>query len=191
MENIDAPSLEQYPCNTLMATGVTRILSDISSALYYMHCNGFAHNDIKPANILFSPARGAVLIDFGLSTELSDERVHNGGTPWYVPPEFLDVGKRGAPGDVFALGVVMLYVLGKIPLPELHVPKLQWRIAEARIHQSEAQNTMDSWQTVVRKAADELDVASQLESMVKKMVSPKPGKRITLDSLVERLSELQ
>jgi serine/threonine protein kinase len=188
MENIDAPPLAQYPCNTLTATGMARILYDISSALYYMHRSGFAHNDIKPANILFSPARGAVLIDFGLSTELSDNSVHTGGTPWYVPPEFMEGGKRGAPGDVFALGVVMLYVVGKLPLPERHAPKLQWRIAEARIHQSEAQNKMESWQKVVEKAVDDLDVTSKLEAAVKEMVSPEPYERISLEILLEGLS---
>ncbi|GKT61104.1 hypothetical protein ColTof3_08443 [Colletotrichum tofieldiae] len=47
-----------------------------------------------------------------------DTTVHVGGSPWYIPPEDGINGKRGAPGDAFALGVVMLFVL-EIPLPDL------------------------------------------------------------------------
>ena len=43
-----------------------RVLDDMASTLAFMHENGVAHNDIKPGNILFTPAHGAVLIDFGL-----------------------------------------------------------------------------------------------------------------------------
>lgn len=134
-----------------------------------MHRSGFAHNDIKPANILFSPARGAVLINFGLSMELLDRGVYTGGTPWYMPPEFKKrQGKQGTAGDVFALGVVMLYVLGKLPLPELHAPRLQWRIAEALNPMSDAAKTMDAWQGIIQQAAEHLDAAaSGLNMLVK------------------------
>jgi serine/threonine protein kinase len=190
MEDIDVPSLAQYPPSTLTITDTTRILCDMSSALYYMHRSGFAHNDIKPGNILFSPARGAVLIDFGLSTELAERGVLTGGTPWYVPPEFMQGGQRGTPGDVFALGVVMLYVLNKFPLPELH--GLRWRIAEALNPTSEAAGTMQLWQDVVQQTAEHLDVASSaLELLVKAMVARDLATRISLDSLAEELSALR
>ncbi len=45
------------------------VLGNIAGALAFVHENGITHNDIKPGNILFSPARGAVLIDFGLSSD--------------------------------------------------------------------------------------------------------------------------
>jgi serine/threonine protein kinase len=44
-----------------------RVLGDIVSAPAFVQENSITHNDIKPGNILFSAARGAVLIDFGLS----------------------------------------------------------------------------------------------------------------------------
>ncbi|KAJ5000234.1 hypothetical protein K4K48_002966 [Colletotrichum sp. SAR 10_66] len=61
----------------------------MSAAVAYVHGQGIVHNDIKPANILFKPSRGAVLIDFGLSSELKDSAVHVGGSPWYIPPEII------------------------------------------------------------------------------------------------------
>jgi serine/threonine protein kinase len=57
----------------------------MASALAFFHRNGITHNDIKPGNILFSPARGAVLIDFGLSsdsTHTSAAATQTAGTPF-------------------------------------------------------------------------------------------------------------
>lgn len=111
-------------------------------ALQFIHASDIVHNDLKPANILFHPDRGAVLIDFGLGGKAGD--VHYGGTPWYLPPEFLDDSShsRGAPGDMFALGVTMLYALRKSPLPEIR--QQSWRIAD--IHTtSSASSAMRRW----------------------------------------------
>ena len=44
-----------------------RTLRDVSEALSHLHGRHLVYNDIKPANILYSPNRGAVLHDFGLS----------------------------------------------------------------------------------------------------------------------------
>ncbi len=66
---------------------------DMASALAFVYENGIAYNDIKPGNILFSPARGAVLIDFGLSSDSMRASVvvtQTAGTLWYVLPEFMD-----------------------------------------------------------------------------------------------------
>lgn len=166
MEHVDVPNLGWYrlkapgqpPWCTLGVADARRILADITTALSYVHGQSVVHNDIKPANILFSRTRGAVLIDFGLSSVVGDRAV-SGGSPWYIPPEYMINGNRGAPGDVFALGVVMLFVLGKIPLPDLH-PQLNWSIAAVRkgpaAHQNEARNAMLRWLDIVEKAAQEL-----------------------------------
>lgn len=42
-----------------------------------------------------------------------------GGSPWYRDPRMKDTGnKEIALSDVYSLGVVMLYVMGELPLPE-------------------------------------------------------------------------
>lgn len=78
--------------------------------MIYPHNKDIIHNDIKPANITYSPLHGPVLIDFGLATS-ANEIMMTGGTPWYVPPDLIVEQQRGAPGDVWALGITMLYVL--------------------------------------------------------------------------------
>ncbi|KAK0741363.1 kinase-like domain-containing protein [Schizothecium vesticola] len=68
-EIIDPPALDRYPCHNMTLADQARVLYDMSTALYYIHYQGFVHNDIKPGNILFSRNRGVVLIDFGLSSD--------------------------------------------------------------------------------------------------------------------------
>ncbi|KAH9435377.1 hypothetical protein MCOR02_004317 [Pyricularia oryzae] len=70
MEDIRAPSFgdEGYwrgPNGYFSGTGANaeRIMRDMISALSWVHGLQVTHNDIKPANILFSGTRGAVLID--------------------------------------------------------------------------------------------------------------------------------
>jgi hypothetical protein len=48
-------------------------------------------NDIKPCNILFFEEPGAVLYDFGLSCQLALSRLTAGGTPFYVPSEYITI----------------------------------------------------------------------------------------------------
>ena len=82
------PSLN-HGLDSLFTTSDARTtLGDMSSALEYLSIHGIVHNDKKPANITYSPERGAVLIDFGIATRDGDRR-SNGGTPWYLPPEFV------------------------------------------------------------------------------------------------------
>ncbi len=124
LEDIDAPSLAAWRGSDNYFSGTSdnacRILNDMASALAFVHGLGITHNDIKPGNILFSLTRGAVLIDFGLSKDSTSVSVSAAGTPWYVPPEFIADPQtgRGSPGDVWALGVVMLYLRRCLCLPD-------------------------------------------------------------------------
>ncbi|KAK4185383.1 kinase-like domain-containing protein [Podospora australis] len=168
-----------------------RILRDIASALHYIHEKALVHNDIKPGNILYSRERGAVLCDLGLSTKARDPVA--AGTPWYVPPEFIGLRQRGAPSDVWALGVTMLYVLGKISWPDVranqrHPRHLHWIIAKLnsreRGPQSEAVSKMRQWLGELKVARDSLDTHDKLERLVWGMLSPNPKERVTIKEIV-------
>lgn len=64
-----------------------------------------------------SPSR-FVLIDFGAAFYLKDAPEFNpSGTPSYVAPEFLQ-RHRGKEMDVWALGMTMLWALGRMELPD-------------------------------------------------------------------------
>ncbi|KAK2024639.1 kinase-like protein [Colletotrichum zoysiae] len=183
------------------------IMRDISGALHYLHDKHLVHNDIKPANILYSPARGAVLCDFGLSTHTSGP-VTTGGTPYYIPPEFIGRKLRGPPSDVWALGVTMLYVLGKIPFPDSRSrkgakPPLYWMIADVNRpppHQQQQQqqqrpgqtnmqavDLMYIWLSEVAVARDRLYPRDKLERLVSDMLIAVPSQRITMARVVREL----
>lgn len=118
---------------------IFKILLNISSALVYLKTIPIIHNDIKPSNITYSPRRGAVLIDFGLATNNSELKA--GGTPWYLPPDLLEGNTRGSPGDIWALGITMLYLLGKIEYPDTRGNG--WNIHE--LDRMENKDKMKEW----------------------------------------------
>ncbi|KAF3810403.1 Serine/threonine-protein kinase ULK1 [Colletotrichum gloeosporioides] len=180
------------------------ILRDIAGALHYLHSKSLVHNDIKPANILYSPSRGAVLCDFGLSTHTSGP-VTTGGTPYYIPPEFIGKKLRGPPSDVWALGVTMLYVLGKIPFPDARSRKgghvggrpLYWMIADVNRTMAPppmgtrppcaAVDMMYIWLSEVAQAREKLYPRDKLERLVSDMLIPLPSQRITMARVMREL----
>ncbi|KAI1424459.1 mitogen-activated protein kinase [Xylaria sp. FL1777] len=175
-----------------------RILKDIAGALHYIHQKKRIHNDIKPANILYSRERGAVLCDFGLSTRTVDPAT-NGGTPYYVPPEFIGQKLRNASSDVWALGVTMLYVLKKIPFPDArgvrgHPKQLYWMIADLnRRHgqppsrTSSAVAQMQQWLSEVNDVKAQLNPRDKIELLVLQMLTPNPLQRITMAKVMHEL----
>ncbi|KAI1138069.1 kinase-like protein [Hypoxylon sp. FL0543] len=179
-----------------------RILRDIAGALHYVHQKRKIHNDIKPANILYSRERGPVLCDFGLSTRSNDPAT-NGGTPYYVPPEFIGQKLRGSASDVWALGVTMLYVLRKIPFPDArgrqgHPKQLYWMIADLNRkphgHHTSSRATsavsqMQQWLSEVHEAKGHLNRRDPVEFLVLQMLTPNPNQRITMAKVVELLKE--
>ncbi|KAK1752649.1 kinase-like domain-containing protein [Echria macrotheca] len=175
-----------------------RILRDIASALHYIHARGLVHNDIKPGNILYSRERGAVLCDLGLST-YAKNAPSTGGTPWYVPPEYIAVKQRGPASDVWALGVTMLYVLGKTPFPDArgnraHPKHLHWLISKVHQHQrgggpSDAAASMRQWLSEVNMMRTNLNLQDRLERLVHDMLAPNPNIRITTKEIVQRFGE--
>ncbi|PFH61381.1 hypothetical protein XA68_17493 [Ophiocordyceps unilateralis] len=180
-----------------------QILNNIAGALNYIHNRRLVHNDIKPANILYSPERGAVLCDFGLLNSVSNSP--NGGTPFYVPPEYIGSKLRGPPSDVWALGVTMLYVLRRIPLPDSRAgrnnPKrLYWLIGG--VHNPSlaykqygngqtAAAQMRAWLADVYDAREKLDTRDRLQRIVKEMLVPNPNHRITMAMVLQELQSEQ
>ncbi|TRX92175.1 hypothetical protein FHL15_007042 [Xylaria flabelliformis] len=198
-EHIDAKSLWD-PCQPGLSFSGSRadaqkIMQDIASALSHVHSKQKVHNDIKPGNILYRPERGAVLIDFGISTPRR-QPASTGGSPWYLSPEFMvDWKFRGPASDVWALGIVGLWLLGYIPMPEVTYP--EWQIADissedtVSVAHLEAVYTMKGWIEYIREARSKLRVGNELEAVVKLTLDEDRTTRIDASSLSQRLDQLR
>jgi eukaryotic-like serine/threonine-protein kinase len=83
-------------------------------ALYYSHCSGVVHTDVKPENVFIEPKKRDIkLIDFGLATYKPRGTTRPlGYTPRYAAPELM-LGKPPIPEtDLYGAGIVMLRALG-------------------------------------------------------------------------------
>jgi serine/threonine-protein kinase len=98
------------------------IISQIASALDAAHDERLIHRDVKPQNILVTPADFAYLVDFGIAEARGDTRLtmtgtHIGSFPYMAPERFLDQGVTAAV-DVYALACVLYEALtARIPFP--------------------------------------------------------------------------
>ncbi len=95
-------------------------IAQLAQGLLGLHSLGLMHRDVKPANVLVTPAGRVVLLDFGLVTYLSrDKRASDGegaGTAEYMAPEQADAAPIGPAADWYALGVLMYEALtGQLP----------------------------------------------------------------------------
>src|ERR1051325_6885080 len=102
----------------------TTIISQCCLALEAAHQAGLVHRDIKPDNILCSPAGTSKLADFGLVKELHVEGAsltQSGvvvGTPLYMSPEQCSAQPLDARSDIYSLGSSYYALLtGSAPYP--------------------------------------------------------------------------
>lgn len=98
---------------------VCTLLDQLLSGLSTVHAEGVVHRDIKPANILME-ATGTGrphlrLSDFGISMRKGEPRLTETnyvvGTPGYFAPEQMLGAEPDFPADLFAVGLVALYLL--------------------------------------------------------------------------------
>ncbi|MGW5672338.1 serine/threonine-protein kinase [Micromonospora sp. NPDC003776] len=96
-----------------------RVCAEVSAALAAAHAHGIVHRDVKPANVILTPA-GVKVLDFGIATPAgAPDRTPDGmvvGTPAYLAPEQLDRQPATPAADMYALGVLLYYCLtGRLP----------------------------------------------------------------------------
>eukprot|EP01004_Peranema_trichophorum_P003154 NODE_2158_length_1668_cov_29.746278_g1846_i0.p1 GENE.NODE_2158_length_1668_cov_29.746278_g1846_i0~~NODE_2158_length_1668_cov_29.746278_g1846_i0.p1 ORF type:complete len:199 (+),score=26.85 NODE_2158_length_1668_cov_29.746278_g1846_i0:781-1377(+) len=112
MEYVSGGNLLQlFSCfNKIPQQALARYLMDILNGLEYLHSNSIIHRDIKPSNILITPTGVCKLADFGLSMSV-DNQTPLGATLCYVAPEVWEGQKTTTSVDIWALGIMVRYLL--------------------------------------------------------------------------------
>jgi eukaryotic-like serine/threonine-protein kinase len=96
------------------------LLDQLLAGLHAVHAEGIVHRDIKPANILLEATGTGLphvrLSDFGIAVRKGEPRLTEAhfvvGTPGYFAPEQMLGADPDFPADLYAVGLVALYLLG-------------------------------------------------------------------------------
>jgi serine/threonine protein kinase len=105
---------------------INYFLNEFLPVLRFIHQRGVIHRDIKPENIMRRKDGLLVLIDFGLSKQMSGTIMVMGtvgGTMGYAPAEQLIYGEAYFASDIYALGATCIHLLTGIPPHQLFNPR--------------------------------------------------------------------
>lgn len=120
MEFAEGMTLDKY-INTqtglIVESKILPIIEPILDAFDYAHKKHVVHRDIKPANIMIGTDGVPKILDFGISTLLTDDNDSNKqetfimGTPSYMSPEQVKGRGIDTRSDIYSLGVLLHQML--------------------------------------------------------------------------------
>ena len=95
-----------------------RMAIDIAQGLKAVNDAGYAHLDVKPANIQMDAAGNCKLLDYETARELDHIEEHGAGlvgTPYYVAPEIVMRLPVDFRADIFSLGATLFHLIAQRP----------------------------------------------------------------------------
>ncbi len=165
---------------------VSRVISQVASALDTAHEHDLVHRDVKPANILVSGSgdrEQVYLTDFGLTKRLGSvgALTRTGGwvgTPDYVAPEQIQGHHVDRRADIYSLGCVLFEMLtGHVAYArDSDMAKLWAHVSDPPpLPRSERPQLVESFDRIVAKATakepgDRYDTAGDLATAVRAAV---------------------
>ncbi|NUP36946.1 MAG: serine/threonine protein kinase, partial [Streptomyces sp.] len=145
-----------------------------AQALAAIHQAGVVHRDVKPQNVILTPA-GPRVLDFGIARAADGTSVTRTGvmtgTPGWISPEYYRTSTAGPEGDMFAWGALVAYAAtGRLPFGTGAPDVVAFR---------------------VMSGDPDLDgVPEQLREILEKALAKEPSDRITAVSAAEACSRL-
>ncbi|XP_036444778.1 serine/threonine-protein kinase NIM1 [Colossoma macropomum] len=146
------------------------VFAQILSAVKHMHDNNIIHRDLKAENVLFSCNACVKVADFGFSTRVSTNNqmldTFCGSPPYAAPELFKDESYMGPPVDVWAMGVLLFFmVTGTMPFRADTVPKLRRCVLEGAY-------VLPTW------------VSAPCQRLIQGILKPEPSERYALDQML-------
>lgn len=112
--------------NGITIGGITKLCSDMCSALEVLGQKNLIHRDIKPANIFVNSTGDFKLGDFGVARHMEAMgSMSVKGTYNYMAPEVLKGGRVGPNSDLYSLALVLYRLLNYNRAPFLPPPPAQ------------------------------------------------------------------
>lgn len=135
---------------------------DLARALGAVHAAGLVHRDIKASNVMREAGGRILLLDFGLTQQREGHGPTSGTVP-YIAPEILRGEPASPASDLYALGVLLYYLLaGKYPFRETTLATLR------AAHESGVRP---------RLMDDRPDLSEPLTRVVETAMDPDPARR--------------
>ncbi|WP_438033169.1 protein kinase domain-containing protein [Sorangium sp. So ce204] len=156
------------------------IVRRIAETLAYLHAQGVVHGDLKPSNMMATPAGRLVLLDFALAAPVGASSPTGtgtiAGTPLYMAPEAIGGDARGPAVDIFALGVVAYELLcGRLPFDGATIVDVLVRITR------DEPDPPSTWNPALPR---------ELDAIVLRALHKDPAKRPAADELAQALQRL-
>jgi hypothetical protein len=113
MQHVVGQSLEQALAGgtTLPVARAAQIGVELLEAISAAHAAGVIHRDVKPSNVLIGQDGKVYLTDFSIAKAAGTGTVTNTGvligSPGYIAPELIVMGRVAEPADLFGLGATL------------------------------------------------------------------------------------
>ena len=153
------------------------IATQVTRGLRAAHLRGLVHRDLKPHNIMLTPAEDggecARILDFGLAKDTRtthDRRLTDAGTvmgtPEYMAPEQVEAREVDGRTDLYALGIVLYECLAG--QPPFHGENA-FRVASSQVREPPPPLVLP---------AGRLDASPALRDLVRQLLEKAPDARV-------------
>lgn len=183
-EYVPGQDLQRYIAERgpLPEAEVIDMIRDAALGLSHAHQAGVIHRDVKPSNLIRTPAGLVRVLDVGLARLAHHDTIDDAaivGTPGFMAPEQAsDPGSVDARVDVYGLGAALFFLL-------TGSPPFAGGSAEERL---KAQASTKPPRVRMQRP----DVSAKLESLVQRMMAARPSERVgSMAEVVDALDRLR
>ena len=138
--------------NNLRWSRLLPLAANLASAVAAVHQNALIHGDIKAANVMLDPERGAVLMDFGAGGEKESGTGGSQGTPLVMAPEHLAGAPTTQAGDIYSLGVLFYSLTtGHYPHEAETREELAEKVGQEKVDFGQFSGSPKLWRSLIRR----------------------------------------